>query len=229
MPDNAIASLTNINSQTADLYWQNNVTDASWGTDKEGNKGLRYTYSYGAPGAVEEGDFNELYNPVNTVSGFIKTSGLFGGEGAALQNLAGSTITTKSTADYTLVNSGYGDELKASVYTGTVVGEAGSVTTSDASTSNGKPEGTSVTVGGVLTLGYGYDKSVSIGVGAFGYEGHVGIGIGNGLGQVSAGGSHTANGVISGGDLTFKAGGVTATAVVAAAIIATGGFGALAL
>ena len=142
---------------------------------------------------------------------------------------SGSTITTKSTADYTLVISGYGDELKASVYTGTVVGEEGSVTTSDASTSNGKAEGTSVTLGGVLTLGYGDDKSISIGVGAFGYEGHMAFGPGNGLGQISAGGSHTSGGVISGGDLTFKAGGVTATAVVAAAIITSGGSGVLAL
>lgn len=151
------------------------------------------------------------------------------GEKEGTKPLSGSTITTKSTADYTLANSGYGDELKTSVYTGTVAGEEGSVTTSDASTSNGKPEGTSVTLGGVLTLGYGDDKSISIGFGAFGYEGHMGIGAGNGLGQISAGGSHTANGVISGGDLTFKAGGVTAAAVIAAAIITSGGFGALAL
>ena len=46
---------------------------------------------------------------------------------------------------------------------------------------------------------------------------------------MSAGGSHTANGVISGGDVQFKVGGVTATAIIATGIIMSGGLGALAL
>jgi hypothetical protein len=85
MPDNAIVSLTNISSQTASLNAWGNITDASWATDREGNKGLRYTYSYGTPGAEEEGDLHEAYNQFDVVSGVIKydTYGLFGGGGEA--------------------------------------------------------------------------------------------------------------------------------------------------
>ncbi len=148
--------------------------------------------------------------------------------GEEQSNLTGSTATNKISAENSW-KSGWGDELNMSNYSGVVTGKEGSLITTDASTNNGKVEGGSVTVGGVLTLGYGTDASVSLGVGAFGYEGHVGVGVGNGLGQVSAGGSHTSNGAITGGDVTFKAGGGTLAAVAAAAfIISTGGFGALA-
>jgi hypothetical protein len=74
-----------------------NITDAYWATDREGDKGLRYTYSYGTPGAEEEGDFNELYNPVNMVSGFIKTYGLFGGGGGGMEGTLGGNDWLQNT------------------------------------------------------------------------------------------------------------------------------------
>jgi len=177
---------------------------------------------------LKSGTTNKSDNSKSKSGTVLKQTGETGDKGGK-KPTSGSTVTTKSTSEYTLLNSGYGDKLTGSVYTGTVVGEEGSLVTTDASTSNGEPEGTSVTFGGVLTVGYGNDKSVSMGVGAFGYETHISIGMGNGLGQVSAGGSHTANGVISGGDVQFKVGGVTATAIIATGIIMSGGLGALAL
>jgi RHS repeat-associated protein len=118
----------------------------------------------------------------------------------------GRTTTSKVTDKQTLFNSGVGDEIERTRYSGAVTGEEGLAITTDASTSNGKPEGGSITFGGVLTFGFGTDRSIFAGVGAFGYEAHVGIGVGNGLGQVSGGGSHTSNGIVTGGDATFKAG-----------------------
>ncbi|MFI5193206.1 MAG: hypothetical protein ACHQD7_04095 [Chitinophagales bacterium] len=66
--------------------------------------------------------------------------------------LSDSIITTKLTENHTLLNSGYGDELKYSAYTGVVAGDEGSAITTDASASYGKPEGASVTFGDVRGL-----------------------------------------------------------------------------
>lgn len=105
--------------------------------------------------------------------------------------LIGSTSTHKVADEHEIFNSGVGDQLAITRYVGKVEGQEGSVITTDASTSNGKPEGGSFSIGGVLTFGIGTDRSISIGLGLGGYEGHIGVGIGNGLGQLSMGVSHS--------------------------------------
>ena len=136
--------------------------------------------------------------------------------------LVGNTLTTKIANEKEIFNSGVGDQLTVSKYIGETSGKDGQVATNDVSVSNGKFEGTSVSVGGVVTFGVGTDKSASLGIGLLGVEIHVGVGVGNGLGQVSFGGSYTNNnGNSSGGDVTYKAGGVTATVVSVAYYVAT--------
>jgi RHS repeat-associated protein len=146
-------------------------------------------------------------------SGTLKQTGSSG----EAKPLVGSTNTYKITKEVNLVPGTLGDKLSVSTYSGTVVGKEGSAITTDASTNNSKPEGGSITLGGVLTLGVNRDGSISAGLGAGGYEGHVSVGFGVGLGQVGAGVSHTANGTTGGGDVTIRPGG--GAAIVAAAAI----------
>jgi RHS repeat-associated protein len=140
-----------------------------------------------------------------------------GGEGGESKPLVGSTNTDKITKEVNLVPGTLGDKVAVSSYSGGVVGKEGSAVTTDASTNNGKPEGGSITLGGILTLGVSRDGSVSAGLGAGGYEGHVSVGFGVGLGQVGTGGSHTENGATSGGDVTIRPGG--GAAIVAAIVL----------
>jgi len=138
------------------------------------------------------------------------------------EELSGATITTKASKDVDIINTGIlGDKLTVSTFGGTVTGKEGKLVTTDGSTSNGKPEGGSVTFGGVFSLGYSTDFSLSVGLGFNGYEGHLSLGIGVGLGQISVGGSRTSNGIITGGDVSFRPG-VGTAAVVAATIITRG-------
>ena len=152
----------------------------------------------------------------STGTGNPATAKQTGGEDGEKKPLVSSTNTDKITKEVNLVPGTLGDKVAVSSYSGVVVGKEGSAVTTDASTNNGKPEGGSITLGGILTLGVSRDGSVSAGIGAGGYEGHVSVGFGVGLGQVGAGGSHTENGAVSGGDVTIRPGG---GAAIAAAIV----------
>jgi hypothetical protein len=152
----------------------------------------------------------------STGTGNPATAKQTGGEDGEKKPLVSSTNTDKITKEVNLVPGTLGDKVAVSSYSGVVVGKEGSSVTTDASTNNGKPEGGSITLGGILTLGVSRDGSVSAGIGAGGYEGHVSVGFGVGLGQVGAGGSHTENGAVSGGDVTIRPGG---GAAIAAAIV----------
>jgi hypothetical protein len=160
----------------------------------------------------------------STGSGNPETAKQTGGVGEEKKPLVGSTNTDKITKEVNLVPGALGDKLAVSMYSGTVVGKEGSAVTTDASTNNGRPEGGSITLGGVLTLGVNRDGSVSAGLGANGYEAHVSIGFGVGLGQVGAGVSHTQDGATSGGDVTVRPGGGTAIVVAAALLLPLAAF-----
>ena len=135
--------------------------------------------------------------------------------------LLGSTNTQKVTKEVDLINTGVLlDKITVSGFSGKVVGEEGSIATTDVSHSNGKFDGASISVG-PLTVGVNRDLSITAGLGANGYEGHVNIGLGVGFSQVGVGGSHKSEGgAIKGGDITVRPGlgavGVTAAAILLA-------------
>jgi len=132
--------------------------------------------------------------------------------------LVGSTTTQKVVKEKDILNTGLGDKITVSGFSGKVVGKEGEVITTDVSHNNGKFDGASISAG-PLTVGVNRDLSVQIGLGANGYEGHVSIGLGVGLGQVGAGGSHKReDGTISGGDLTVRPGLGSVIAVAAALV-----------
>ncbi|MGH2564225.1 MAG: RHS repeat-associated core domain-containing protein, partial [Ginsengibacter sp.] len=77
MPNEFLLQLTNNFDGTFDVTGHA-ISDAEWATDKDGNTGIRYQYSYGA----SDGGGEFLHETLNTdylVSGFIKynTYGLF--------------------------------------------------------------------------------------------------------------------------------------------------------
>ncbi len=78
MPNESLLQLTNNYDGTFNVTCHPDITGAEWGTDKGGNSGIRYEYSYA--GTDDGGEF--LHESLNTdyiVSGFIKynTYGLF--------------------------------------------------------------------------------------------------------------------------------------------------------
>ncbi len=187
--------------------------------------GETYTYDTGggkqvqlnADGSWGYADNNNNISPNQSSSSpKLMQSGDDESNAKADQGLAGSTTTTKLVNELDIINTGaLGDKLTISKYVGQVVGTEGKLITTDVSTSNGKLDGGSVSIGGVLTLGASTDASISVGLGAFGYEAHVGIGLGVGLGQLSIGGSHTdANKTVKGADLTIRPGGATVIAAI---------------
>ncbi|WP_288073284.1 RHS repeat-associated core domain-containing protein [Hydrotalea sp.] len=233
--DNPERFIDKIGMEAQSSNWPDDIAGSIYNHSSTFEGGLTVTTvggDIGGGGSSEEsdgGDKNKKKKdgPITPGGITLKQTGDKSG-GEEQRNLTGSTATNKFSNEDSW-KSGWGDELNMLKYTGVVTGKEGSLITTDASTNNGKVEGGSVTVGGVLTFGYGTDASLSLGLGAFGYEGHVGVGIGNGLGQVSVGGSHTSKGAITGGDVTFKAGGDTLAAAAAAVfIISTGGLGAIA-
>lgn len=225
--------------ETRKVYWDKNVNSASdvknHNLNYVGKGGTTYEAINGKTVQLEDGgkwhyvDNNGKESITTIPQGSAKPGNkgsnyAFDGVAADVGNLIppifGSTSTNKVTSETVLFDSGYGDQLIASSYVGQVSGESGLVTV-DGSTSNGVPEGGSVSIGGLFSanMGVSRDGSLSVGIGAFGYEGHVGVGIGNGLGQISVGGSHTdSNGKVKGGDLTYKIGGGTVGAAVIAAL-----------
>ncbi len=78
MPNESLLQLTNNYDGTFNVTCHPDITGAEWGTDKGGNSGIRYEYSYA--GTDDGGEF--LHESLNTdyiVSGFIKynTYGLY--------------------------------------------------------------------------------------------------------------------------------------------------------
>jgi RHS repeat-associated protein len=132
--------------------------------------------------------------------------------------LVGQTTTNKMTKGGEVYNLGTGDKLEVSTFVGKVSGKPGRLITTDASTSNGTPDGASVTIGGekgALTLGYTNDGSLTIGVGAYGFETHVGIGLNRGVNVTGGSSFSDKNNIIKGGDITVGVGPVTVATVFA--------------
>jgi RHS repeat-associated protein len=120
--------------------------------------------------------------------------------------LAGSTTTQKSGKELELLNTGLGDKVTYTSYSGYVAGKEGSLVNTDVSHLNGKWDGSSVAFG-PFSYGYNRDGSISEGVSFKGYEFHVSYGVGIGLGQFGAGYSHTKKDkTVSGGDLMARPG-----------------------
>ena len=137
----------------------------------------------------------------------------------------GNTATTKISTKKFNFDSGFGDEILFSSYTGKIIGESGSIITNDQSSTDGKFDGSSISFFKIITIGYGINGSVYASAGFFGYESHVGLGIGNGLGQISVGASFTNGNDQNGLEVKINGGGLTAAAAAAACIVTTGGWG----
>jgi hypothetical protein len=144
-----------------------------------------------------------------------------------IKPIVGFTSTNKVTKETDVINSGVGDKLTVSSYSGQVNGQEGSVITLDGTTNTTnqtKIDGGSFSISGV-NVGAGNDGSLVTGISLFGVEAHVGVDVSSGLG-VTIGGSYTnKKGNINGGEVRASAGGVTAAVVF---IFLTGGVGALA-
>jgi RHS repeat-associated protein len=146
-----------------------------------------------------------------------RSSNLSDGGSIVGNDIVGSTVTTKQTTfEKDVINSGFGDKVTVSGYTGLVTGKDGMYITTDASSQNGVAEGQTLTVG-FNTFAYSApDLSISGGISAFGVEVHGTIGAGGGRPFVGAGASYTSkNKVVNGGDFKAQPGLVT-VAVVAA-------------
>jgi RHS repeat-associated protein len=142
--------------------------------------------------------------------------------------LIGYTISSKATEEVDIINSGWGDKITYSTYTGKTSGKGGTVATVDFSTNitnnKAKADGISLSVPlfiGSINWGVSSD-GISTGFGMFGAEIHTSFKPGNGsLFGVLVGGSYTnSKGEVNGGDISVKPGGVT---VAAAAIYFTRG------
>jgi RHS repeat-associated protein len=166
---------------------------------------------------------NSSTNKTKNKASGAKTNGT-----GANKPVVGFTTTNKITKETDIVNTHVGDKITLSSYSGQVNGQDGSVVTLDGSTNtvqNTNVDGGSISLLGVVTIGYGTDRSVTVGIGAFGYEGHVGVNLTDGVG-LSAGGSHTSkSGNVNGGDVKVSAG---LYSLGVAVIVATGGLGAFA-
>jgi RHS repeat-associated protein len=119
--------------------------------------------------------------------------------------LFGKTTTNKLSKEFDVINLGaWGDRLWTSTYGGKVSGKAGNLVNLDVSTNNFGVDGYSISVfGGLVTVGFATDLTLSGGIGVFGYELHGNIG----FSQLGFGYSHTQdNGQIGGSDHNVRAG-----------------------
>ncbi len=150
-------------------------------------------------------------------SSIKKSNNSYEGGTKGANDIIGSTVTTKqATFEKDVINSGFGDKVTVSGYTGLVTGKDGMYITNDASSQNGVAEGQTLTVG-FNTFAYSApDLSISGGMSVFGVEVHGTIGVGGGRPFIGAGASYTSkNKVVNGGDFKAQPGLVTAAVVAA--------------